>query len=192
MTDALQRADPRLHREPEQRPRTRPGALKALGTTAARSAGDLRQQPVDPLQNCGKAPAIAGIQQWFNTPGDAPLTSSSLKGKVVLVDFWAYSCINCQRAIPHVEAWYSTYASDGLQVIGVHTPEYAFEHVRQQRRGGRQARSDITYPVALDNDYTTWDNLQQRLLAGRLPDRRDRRGPPRRASARATTPRPRA
>ncbi|HEY3867680.1 MAG TPA: redoxin domain-containing protein [Actinocrinis sp.] len=100
----------------------------------------------------------AGIQQWFNTPGDKPLTAASLAGKVVLVDFWAYSCINCQRAIPHVEAWYKNYASGGLVVVGVQTPEYAFEHDASNVQAGAQ-RLHITYPVALDDDYTTWNNF---------------------------------
>ncbi len=110
------------------------------------------------LQNCGAAPAISGIQQWLNTPGDAPVTPSSLKGKVVLVDFWAYSCINCQRAITHVDAWYSAYRADGLEVIGVHTPEYAFEHVPGNVAAGAK-RLGIKYPVALDNDYKTWNSF---------------------------------
>src|SRR5262249_21340820 len=75
------------------------------------------------LQDCGPAPQIGGITQWLNSP---PLTMASLKGSVVLVDFWAYSCINCQRAITHVNAWYDAYKGSGFQVIGVHTPEYAF------------------------------------------------------------------
>ncbi len=110
------------------------------------------------LQDCGPAPEIAGISQWLNTPGGAPLSIASLAGKVVLVDFWAYSCINCQRAIPHVNAWYSAYAADGLEVIGVHTPEYAFEHVAANVASGAQ-RLGIHYPVALDNGYTTWNNF---------------------------------
>jgi thiol-disulfide isomerase/thioredoxin len=76
----------------------------------------------------------------------------------VLVDFWAYSCINCQRAIPHVEAWYSRYAADGLVVVGVHTPEYAFEHVASNVAAGAK-RLHMTYPIALDNDYSTWNNF---------------------------------
>jgi thiol-disulfide isomerase/thioredoxin len=74
----------------------------------------------------------------------------------VLIDFWAYSCINCQRAISHVEAWHRTYQAAGLQVIGVHTPEYAFEHVPANIAAGGK-RLGITYPVAIDNDYKTWD-----------------------------------
>ncbi|KIF74512.1 thiol:disulfide interchange protein [Streptomyces sp. 150FB] len=113
-------------------------------------------QPTEDLQDCGKAPAISGIQQWLNTPNGSPVTQKSLAGKVVLVDFWAYSCINCQRAIPHVGAWYSAYKSDGFEVIGVHTPEYAFEHVPANVAAGAK-RLHVTYPVALDNKYTTWN-----------------------------------
>jgi cytochrome c biogenesis protein CcdA/thiol-disulfide isomerase/thioredoxin len=107
------------------------------------------------LQDCGPAPEIGGIAQWLNS---APLTIAGLKGSVVLVDFWAYSCINCQRAITHVTAWYNAYKSIGFQVIGVHTPEYAFEKVPGNVAAGAQ-RLGITYPVALDNDYTTWNNF---------------------------------
>ena len=108
------------------------------------------------LQECGPAPAFAGIAQWLNTPGGKPLTLASLKGKVVLVDFWAYSCINCQRELPHVEAWYKDYSADGLQVVGVHTPEYAFEHVPSNVAAG-VSRLGLTFPVALDNSYDTWN-----------------------------------
>jgi cytochrome c biogenesis protein CcdA/thiol-disulfide isomerase/thioredoxin len=108
------------------------------------------------LEQCGPAPAFTAIQQWLNTPGGKPVTLASLKGKVVLVDFWAYSCINCQRELPHVEAWYKAYAADGLQVVGVHTPEYAFEHVPSNVAAGVQ-RLGLTFPVALDNSYGTWN-----------------------------------
>ena len=108
------------------------------------------------LEKCGPAPAFRGIQQWLNTPGGQPVSLASLKGKVVLVDFWAYSCINCQRELPHVEAWARTYASDGLEVVGVHTPEYAFEHVPSNVAAGVR-RLGLTFPVALDNSYGTWN-----------------------------------
>ena len=108
------------------------------------------------LEKCGSAPAFRGIQQWLNTPGGKPVSLASLKGKVVLVDFWAYSCINCQRELPHVEAWDKAYASDGLEVIGVHTPEYAFEHVPSNVAAGVR-RLGLTFPVALDNSYGTWN-----------------------------------
>jgi cytochrome c biogenesis protein CcdA/thiol-disulfide isomerase/thioredoxin len=113
----------------------------------------------DQLQQCGPAPAITGITQWLNTPGGAPIDLASLRGKVVLIDFWAYSCINCQRAIPHVVDWYNRYRDDGFVVIGVHTPEYAFERVPGNVASGAAALH-IDYPIALDNDYATWNAYQ--------------------------------
>jgi cytochrome c biogenesis protein CcdA/thiol-disulfide isomerase/thioredoxin len=122
------------------------------------------------LEKCGPAPAFSGIQQWLNTPGGQPVSLASLKGKVVLVDFWAYSCINCQRELPHVEAWARAYASDGLEVIGVHTPEYAFEHVPSNVAAGVR-RLGLTFPVALDNSYGTWNAYDnQSWPAGYLID----------------------
>ena len=108
------------------------------------------------LQDCFPAPDFQGIAAWLNTPGGAPLTIKSLRGKVVLVDFWTYSCINCQRSLPHVEAWYQRYQADGLVVVGVHTPEFAFEHVVSNVRSAVQ-QFGITYPVAVDNSYSTWN-----------------------------------
>ena len=106
-------------------------------------------------QSCGTAPELTGINAWLNTPGDKPLTLAGLRGKVVLVDFWTYSCINCQRTLPHVEAWYRDYQKDGFEVIGVHTPEFAFEHVTSNVAS--QARAlGVKYPIAIDNDYATW------------------------------------
>ena len=86
------------------------------------------------LENCGPAPDIKGIAAWLNTPDGKPIDLNSLRGKVVLIDFWAYSCINCQRAIPHVVGWYRAYKDSGFEVIGVHTPEYAFEKVTDNVR----------------------------------------------------------
>ncbi|WP_158789915.1 cytochrome c biogenesis protein DipZ [Granulicella sp. L46] len=106
-----------------------------------------------------KAPAlekIAGATAWINS---APLTASDLRGKVVLVDFWTYSCINCLRTLPYVKAWNEKYKNDGLVIIGVHTPEFAFE---KDEANVRKAVKDlgITYPVAMDNDYRIWRNFQ--------------------------------
>jgi cytochrome c biogenesis protein CcdA/thiol-disulfide isomerase/thioredoxin len=111
------------------------------------------------LQSCGRAPDLEGIQQWFNTPHDRPLTIKGLKGKVVLIDFWAYSCINCQRSLPHIVNWYNAYKSAGLQVIGVQSPEYAFEKVPANVKAGA-ARFNIDYPVALDTNLDTWTNYR--------------------------------
>ena len=113
------------------------------------------------LENCGAAPDLKGIVGWLNTPGDQPITLASLHGKVVLIDFWAYSCINCQRAIPHVVSWYSAYKNDGFEVIGVHTPEYAFEKVPGNVAEGA-ADLGIKYPIALDNGYSSWTNYRNR------------------------------
>lgn len=108
------------------------------------------------LVNCGPAPDFKGITAWLNTPGGRPLTMTGLRGKVVLVDFWTYSCINCQRSLPHVEAWYRDYARDGLVVVGVHTPEFAFEHVVSNVRS-QAAALGVRYPVAIDDNYDTWN-----------------------------------
>jgi cytochrome c biogenesis protein CcdA/thiol-disulfide isomerase/thioredoxin len=108
------------------------------------------------LENCGTAPELTGITGWLNTPGDKPLRLAGLRGKTVLIDFWTYSCINCQRTLPHLEAWYSSYHQDGFEIIGVHTPEFAFEHVSSNISA--QAKSlGVNYPVAIDNNYATWN-----------------------------------
>lgn len=100
----------------------------------------------------GEMPALAGATLWLNSP---PLVSDSLRGKVVLVDFWTYSCINCLRALPYVRAWADKYRDHGLVVIGVHAPEFAFE---KDSVNVRRAVHDlhVGYPVALDNDYSIW------------------------------------
>ncbi|WP_406362609.1 cytochrome c biogenesis protein CcdA [Streptomyces sp. NBC_01579] len=134
------------------------GIAEALDTNRNQSLRRCAAEPASGLLDCGTAPEISGIQQWLNTPQGAPLTESARAGKVVLVDFWAYSCINCHRSIQHVNAWYEKYRSAGLEVIGVHTPEYAFEHVPGNVRAGAE-RLDITYPVALDNEFRTWENF---------------------------------
>ena len=108
------------------------------------------------LPALGRAPNFAGITAWFNTPGDKPLTLSQLRGKVVLVDFWTYSCINCQRALPHVEGWYNDYKKDGLVVVGVSSPEFAFEHVVSNVESAA-GNLGIDYPVAVDDNLATWD-----------------------------------
>jgi cytochrome c biogenesis protein CcdA/thiol-disulfide isomerase/thioredoxin len=155
VTDALQRTVPDYTAD-LNKALNNAGAAKNLGPQQSEALSQCIQEAATALQDCGKAPAISGISQWLNTPNNAALDASSYAGKVVLVDFWAYSCINCQRAIPHVEAWYSAYQAAGLEVIGVHTPEYAFEHVASNVDAGAK-RLKITYPIAIDNDYTTWD-----------------------------------
>jgi cytochrome c biogenesis protein CcdA/thiol-disulfide isomerase/thioredoxin len=113
------------------------------------------------LESCGTAPSIRGIEQWLNTPGGEAIDLAALRGQVVLIDFWAYSCINCQRSIPHVVAWDAAYRTTGLQVIGVHSPEYAFEKDAANVASGAEGFG-ITYPVALDNSLATWTNYRNR------------------------------
>jgi thiol-disulfide isomerase/thioredoxin len=108
------------------------------------------------LPDLGPAPGFTGISHWLNTPGDRQLSLASLRGKVVLVDFWTYSCINCLRTLPHLRALYAEYHKSGLEIVGVHTPEFAFEHVLSNvRRASRNLH--VTWPVALDNGYKTWN-----------------------------------
>lgn len=113
------------------------------------------------LESCGTAPSITGIETWLNTPAGKAIELDSLRGKVVLIDFWAYSCINCQRSIPHVVGWDKQYRDAGLQVIGIHSPEYAFEKDAGNVAAGAEAFG-ITYPVALDNSLSTWTNYRNR------------------------------
>jgi cytochrome c biogenesis protein CcdA/thiol-disulfide isomerase/thioredoxin len=97
-------------------------------------------------------PGLSGAVEWLNS---APLSRDQLKGHVVLVDFWTYSCINCLRTLPYIRAWAERYKGDGFTVLGVHTPEFAFEKDPDNvRRAVRELR--ITYPVPLDNDYSIW------------------------------------
>jgi thiol-disulfide isomerase/thioredoxin len=103
-------------------------------------------------KNLGPAPEFAGISTWLNSD---PLTIESLRGKVVLVDFWTYSCINCIRTLPYVTKWYDTYKDQGLVVVGIHTPEFGFEKETSNVKNAI-SRFKINYPVGQDNDYATW------------------------------------
>ncbi|MES2820910.1 MAG: cytochrome c biogenesis protein DipZ [Pseudomonadota bacterium] len=105
-----------------------------------------------PLEDQGPMPELSGAVAWLNS---APLSQASLRGKVVLVDFWTFDCINCQRSLPYVNTWAKRYEQDGLVVIGVHTPEFAYEKVIDNVRK-QVARLDIGYPVAIDNHYSIW------------------------------------
>lgn len=100
----------------------------------------------------GELPSLAGATGWLNS---VALTPQALRGKVVLVDFWTYSCVNCLRSLPYVEAWYRKYKDHGLVVIGVHTPEFAFEK-DQANVAAAVRRLGVAYPVALDSDYAIW------------------------------------
>jgi thiol-disulfide isomerase/thioredoxin len=104
----------------------------------------------------GVAPAFVGTQDWFNTPGNRPLTFMGLRGRVVLIDFWTYTCINCIRTLPYLEAWDAKYRSKGLAIVGVESPEFPFE-----RDAGNVAAAirqfGIHYPVVQDNNLATWN-----------------------------------
>ncbi len=99
-----------------------------------------------------QAPELVQIEHWLNSP---PLTMAGLRGKVVLVDFWTYACINCLRTLPYVTKWHAKYKDQGLVVLGVHTPEYAFERKTSNVETALK-RYNIQYPVAQDNQYGTW------------------------------------
>lgn len=111
------------------------------------------------LPDLGEAPDFTGIATWLNTP--APLTMRQLRGKVVLVNFWTYTCINCVRELPHVVAWYEKYKNNNFVVIGVHTPEFAFEKETGNVKNAIN-QFKINYPVAQDNDYKTWRAFDNR------------------------------
>jgi cytochrome c biogenesis protein CcdA/thiol-disulfide isomerase/thioredoxin len=108
------------------------------------------------LPNGGMAPEFTDTQDWFNTPGGQPLTLRSLRGRVVLVDFWTYTCINCIRTLPYLKAWDATYRGDGLTIVGVETPEFAFEHEAGNVRDAI-GQFGIHYPVVQDNEMGTWN-----------------------------------
>jgi cytochrome c biogenesis protein CcdA/thiol-disulfide isomerase/thioredoxin len=125
---------------------------KLLDATRPAPAPEPVRQAGAPLPVEGELPSLAGATGWLNSP---PLTRQALRGKVVLVDFWTYSCINCLRALPYVHAWYDKYKDHGLVVLGVHAPEFAFE--KEPANVARAVKElGVDYPVALDNDYAIW------------------------------------
>ena len=107
------------------------------------------------VSSAPRAPDFRGLDNWLNTRGGKPLSISGLRGKVVIVDFWTYSCINCLRTLPHLKAWDEAYRRAGLVIVGVHAPEFAFERVASNVRAAVK-RLGLRYPVAQDNDFETW------------------------------------
>jgi cytochrome c biogenesis protein CcdA/thiol-disulfide isomerase/thioredoxin len=141
------------------------GTLRGGGGQALAAA----KQPGSSLPDFGPAPDFVGISDWLNS---TPVSITDLRGKVVLVDFWTYSCINCLRTLPHLRAWYAAYHARGLEIVGVHTPEFAFEHVLGNVRKATHELG-VTWPVALDNKYATWNAYgNQYWPAEYLVDRR--------------------
>jgi thiol-disulfide isomerase/thioredoxin len=127
-------------------------ALVAAGIAAIYFIGSGARDFIAPVADGSAAPEFAGIDQWLNSP---PLSLKALRGKVVLVDFWTYSCINCINTLPYVKQWHEKYKDQGLVIVGVHTPEYPFEKSTANVQTALK-RFDIRYPVALDNSYGTW------------------------------------
>lgn len=113
---------------------------------------------INGLFNPYPAPEIAGITAWINSK---PLTINELHGKVILIDFWTYSCINCIRTLPYLKNWYAKYHDKGFEIIGVHSPEFAFEQILTNVQDAVK-KFDIQYPVALDNQFVTWRNYNNR------------------------------
>ena len=121
--------------------------------TGAQAPKLVAENAASSLEDYGPAPDFAGIVGWINSK---PLTLEQLRGRVVLVDFWTYSCINCLRTLPYVKAWDARYRESGLTIVGVHTPEFAFERVPSNVRENTKELG-VKYPVALDSDYGTWN-----------------------------------
>jgi len=140
--------------EKSQAVRSRLASLRGGKVGFGEAAAHAATPQADGLKDYGPAPDFTGTERWFNS---APLTLAQLRGRVVLVDFWTYTCINCIRTLPHLEAWDRKYRNDGLTIVGVHTPEFPFEHDAGNVQ--KAIRSEgIHYPVAQDNAYGTWNS----------------------------------
>ncbi|MGH8431071.1 MAG: thioredoxin family protein, partial [Solimonas sp.] len=138
------------------------GAATLTGMTTARAS-------TAGLHDYGPAPELTGIAQWLNSE---PLTLAELKGRVVLIDFWTYSCINCLRSLPYVARWHEKFAGRGVVIVGVHTPEFGFEKSTRNVQAAIR-RHGIIYPVAQDNQYATWKAFENQYWpAVYLIDRR--------------------
>jgi thiol-disulfide isomerase/thioredoxin len=134
-------------------------AYLGLGTLGWQAASFASRPATSPIltpatiaRSQHQLPEFQGISEWINS---APLTTKDLLGKVVLVQIWTLGCINCQRTLPYVVSWHQKYAAQGLQTIGIHTPEFAFERDSKNVRRAI-AKHGITYPVAVDNNFQTW------------------------------------
>jgi cytochrome c biogenesis protein CcdA/thiol-disulfide isomerase/thioredoxin len=135
-------------------------AVSAKAPTAPRNASDaLLLADAHKLESKGPAPEFADTEDWFNTPGNQPLTLKGLRGKVVLIDFWTYTCINCIRTLPYLKAWDAAYRKDGLTIVGVETPEFAFEHEASNVKDAID-QFGLRYPVVQDNEMGTWNAYQ--------------------------------
>ncbi|WP_103102971.1 cytochrome c biogenesis protein DipZ [Pseudomonas sp. LFM046] len=128
-------------------------ALEGIPALLEQLVGSARAEGVGQLPDLGAMPSLDGATEWLNGP---PLDAESLRGKVVLVDFWTYDCINCRNSLPYVNQWAKRYGDQGLVVIGVHTPEYPFERIISNVRDAIK-RLGVQHPVAVDNQYRIWN-----------------------------------
>jgi thiol-disulfide isomerase/thioredoxin len=113
-------------------------------------------EPKIVLENLGTAPELVGISDYINIEPGTKLYDILKKNKVVLFEFWTYSCINCKRTIPYLNSWYEKYHDKGFEIVGVHTPEFAFEKVRENVVKNSQAQG-VKFPIFMDNEYATWN-----------------------------------
>lgn len=128
-------------------------SLKKIMPQDIGSSSEVQKLPIE-----REAPELAGIESWINSE---PLSLAGLRGKVVLVDFWTYTCINCIRTFPHISGWHEKYKDKGLVILGIHSPEFNFEKDRENVL--REVKKyNINYPVALDNDHKTWNAFANR------------------------------
>jgi cytochrome c biogenesis protein CcdA/thiol-disulfide isomerase/thioredoxin len=132
------------------------GTVGALAAAAAHGGAAAQATSGKQLPVLGHAPDFTGNQEWFNTPGERALSMRELRGQVVLVDFWTYTCINCIRTLPYLKAWDERYGKDGLTLVGVHTPEFPFERDAANVEDAIE-QNGLRYAVAQDNDYATWN-----------------------------------
>jgi cytochrome c biogenesis protein CcdA/thiol-disulfide isomerase/thioredoxin len=154
----------RLHQITGRQPKFAPAngsaacgsSATAVHPAAANASQAILLSDARELKALGEAPEFMETQDWFNTPGGRPLTLSSLRGRVVLVDFWTYTCINCIRTLPYLKAWSAAYSNEGLTIVGVETPEFAFER-DAANVANAISQFGLRYPVVQDNDMGTWN-----------------------------------
>jgi len=132
------------------------GSASKLRPAAANASQATLLADASSLPDLGPAPEFSETEDWFNTPGDRPLTLTQLRGKVVLIDFWTYTCINCIRTLPYLKAWDAAYRKDGLVIVGVETPEFAFEKDAGNVQDSIE-QFGLHYPVVQDNNMGTWN-----------------------------------
>ena len=148
----LQTAIPGYTESLQERFERSEAAQRELRDLTGSRAPEAEQEGEGTLEDYGSAPEFRGLNGWLNSE---PLTLSELRGRVVLIDFWTYSCINCLRTLPYIREWHDRYEEAGLTIVGVHSPEFAFERVESNVRENVRDL-ELEYPIALDNDFATW------------------------------------